>query len=96
MMRYALLNLVVLAVLLIFSWLLVRRNLVSKRYGYTLAALVGMTAVFDSLIIAMGIVGYNNAHILGVYIGRAPLEDFAYAIAAALLVPALWEYYDRR
>lgn len=96
MIRYAVLNLIVLSLLLGIAWLLVRRNLLTKRYGFTLVALLIMTALFDSLIIAAGIVGYDITRILGVYIGKAPVEDFAYAIAAALFVPALWEYYDKK
>jgi lycopene cyclase domain-containing protein len=55
--------------------------------------------VFDSLIIAAGIVGYDTAKILGIYIGTAPIEDFMYALLAAVIVPALWKgfgLYDRK
>lgn len=49
-----------------------------------------MTAVFDSLIIATGVVDYNPAKILGLKIGLAPIEDFAYSLVAAILIPAIW------
>lgn len=96
MMRYVLLNTVFLTMLVAASWAMARRTLFAKRYRYTILALLILTAVFDSLIIAMGIVGYNNEHILGVYVGKAPIEDFAYALVAAVFVPALWEYYDKK
>jgi lycopene cyclase domain-containing protein len=48
------------------------------------------TAVFDSVIVGTGIVGYDSARILGLRIGTAPVEDFAYPIAAGLGLPALW------
>jgi lycopene cyclase domain-containing protein len=49
-----------------------------------------MTAVFDNVMIGVGLVGYDAAKISGAFIGIAPLEDFAYAIAAVVLLPSLW------
>lgn len=49
-----------------------------------------MTAVFDNVMIGVGLVGYDEAKISGAFIGIAPLEDFAYAIAAVILLPSLW------
>ena len=53
-------------------------------------ALIVLTAVFDSIMIASGLFHYSPDHLLGVHIGLAPLEDFAYPVAGALLLPALW------
>ncbi|WAP53291.1 lycopene cyclase domain-containing protein [Arthrobacter sp. ATA002] len=58
--------------------------------GITAVVLLLLTAVFDNLMIAAGLFGYNPERISGAFIGRAPLEDFAYALAAVLLLPALW------
>jgi lycopene cyclase domain-containing protein len=55
-----------------------------------LAVLLVLTAVFDNVIVGTGIVGYDPARILGLRIGVAPIEDFAYPVAAALGLPALW------
>lgn len=49
-----------------------------------------LTAVFDNVMIGVGLVGYDRALISGVFVGIAPLEDFAYAVAAVVLLPALW------
>jgi lycopene cyclase domain-containing protein len=56
----------------------------------TLGILLLVTAVFDNVMIGVGLVGYDRALISGAFIGVAPLEDFAYAIAAAVLLPSLW------
>jgi lycopene cyclase domain-containing protein len=56
----------------------------------TAAVLVVLTAVFDSLMIAAGLMEYTAAHLVGWFIGLAPIEDFAYPIAAVILLPALW------
>jgi len=56
----------------------------------TLGVLLIVTAIFDNVMIGVGLVGYNRAKISGTFIGIAPLEDFAYAIAAAVLLPSLW------
>ena len=58
--------------------------------------LLVLTAIFDNVMIGIGLVGYNRALISGVFIGRAQLEDFAYTIAAAVLLPSLWTLLGRR
>ncbi|MBF4634972.1 lycopene cyclase domain-containing protein [Agreia pratensis] len=56
----------------------------------TLGVLLVMTAVFDNVMIGVGLVGYEPSLISGAFVGIAPLEDFAYAVAAAILLPSLW------
>ena len=58
--------------------------------GLVLGVVLLMTAVFDNVMIGVGLVGYDAAKISGAFIGIAPLEDFAYAIAAVVLLPSLW------
>ena len=64
--------------------------------GLVLGVVLLMTAVFDNVMIGVGLVGYDEAKISGAFIGIAPLEDFAYAIAAGLLLPSLWVLLGRR
>ncbi|MBO0980012.1 lycopene cyclase domain-containing protein [Microbacterium sp. SD291] len=64
--------------------------------GLTLLVLVLLTAVFDTVMIASGLFHYSAAHLLGVRIGLAPLEDFAYPLAGAVLLPALWSALRNR
>lgn len=89
MLRYSLLNLVFLIPVLIFTYPNFNKN--RGVTLYLLALLTLLTAIFDNLIILSGIVAYEGSHLLGLYIGSAPIEDFAYTIAAALLLPAIWE-----
>ena len=91
MYSYLLLNIIFMSLVAVaavwFPWKKIRcQNLL-----IVLLILLVMTAVFDSLIIALGLVTYDVSKILGIYIGRAPIEDFSYAIIAAFLVPLLWE-----
>lgn len=58
--------------------------------GTALAALLVLTAVFDSVMIAVGLVAYDPGRLAGLWVGLAPIEDFAYPIAAAILLPSLW------
>ena len=53
------------------------------------AALVLLTAVFDNVMIAVGLFEYADSVISGLRLGLAPIEDFAYPVAAAFLVPAV-------
>jgi lycopene cyclase domain-containing protein len=61
-----------------------------------LVVLVALTAVFDNVIVGTGVVAYNEARILGVRLGVAPVEDFSYCVVAALALPALWVLLGRR
>jgi len=58
--------------------------------GIALAVLLVLTAVFDTVMIAVGLVAYDPALLMGFRVGLAPLEDFAYPVAAAILLPSLW------
>ena len=58
--------------------------------GLVAAVLLALTAVFDNLMIGAGLVAYAADRTSGVLVGIAPIEDFAYAIAAAVLAPSLW------
>jgi lycopene cyclase domain-containing protein len=58
--------------------------------GLALASVLVLTAVFDNIMIGVGLVAYYAGLISGLFVGLAPVEDFAYPIAAALLLPALW------
>jgi lycopene cyclase domain-containing protein len=62
----------------------------------TLLALLGATAIGDNLIIAFDIVAYDADKIVGLLIGLAPIEDFAYSVVAAALVPGIWLALERR
>ena len=68
----------------------VRRGPRWASVGLVLGVVLLMTAVFDNVMIGVGLVGYDEAKISGAFIGVAPLEDFAYAIAAVVLLPSLW------
>ncbi|WP_430296696.1 lycopene cyclase domain-containing protein [Sinomonas sp. B1-1] len=58
-------------------------------------ALLALTAVFDNVMIAVGLFSYASAALSGLAVGLAPLEDFAYPLAAAVLLPALWVRLSR-
>lgn len=92
MATYLIINLLVIAGIL--PALLMYRRLPSKAWLITLTALLVLTALFDNVIIALGIVGYDRREMLGVFIGKAPVEDFCYALVAAILVPLLWRRRD--
>ncbi len=54
-----------------------------------------LTAVFDNVMIGLGIMTYADEAISGLRLGLAPLEDFAYPLAAVILLPSLWLLLDR-
>lgn len=56
----------------------------------TMAVLLVLTAIFDNFMIVAGLVAYDDAQRIGLQIGVAPIEDFAYAVLAVVLLPALW------
>lgn len=58
--------------------------------------LVVLTIAFDSIMIAAGLFGYADAHISGIRVGLAPVEDLAYPIAGVLLLSGLWNLMGER
>jgi len=101
-MSYVLLDLMFLgcALLVTFAAVLLRRQQLSRQNVWAVAVallcVLILTAVFDNVMIGVGLVAYDPARILGLRIGLAPIEDFAYPIAVALLVPALWALFPAR
>lgn len=73
-----------------------KRALRWRSVGLVLVVVLLMTAIFDNVMIAVGLVGYDAAKISGVFVGVAPLEDFAYALAAVVLLPCLWTLLEKR
>ena len=91
---YLILNLIFLACIAgLFMQYLTKPN---KAWWLTLLILIILTAVFDNVIVGLNIVGYDSQKILGWYIGKAPIEDFFYAILAVVIVPALWNVFDTK
>jgi lycopene cyclase domain-containing protein len=89
------LNVIVLVVLTVVSWRVLRTLRPGPVVGGALVLCV-LTMVFDTLMIAADLYVFDEDKILGVYLWGAPLEDFAYAIAAALAMPVLWTVLERR
>jgi lycopene cyclase domain-containing protein len=65
----------------------------TKLWFYKLAGLLLLTVIFDNILIMLNIVGYHNDKLLGVYLYKAPLEDFFYALLAVYIIPALWQHF---
>jgi lycopene cyclase domain-containing protein len=97
-MTYWALNSIFLAIVALtaVAAVLARRHPNWRAVGLTAAVVVFMTAIFDNIMIGVGLVGYDESKISGVFIGIAPLEDFAYAIAAVVLLPSLWALIGER
>ena len=94
-MTYAGLNLIFLAAAAIAALSTLRGHqwlTVAK----VLAPMLALTAIFDNVIIATGIVAYDPSIISGIKIGVAPIEDFGYTVAAALLLPTIWFFLEKR
>jgi lycopene cyclase domain-containing protein len=90
-MTYLLLTASVLAAAMIYFFLM-RSYIASKPLVAASALMLLITAIFDNVIIATGIVAYDEAKISGIKIGVAPIEDFAYTVVALLVVPTLFNF----
>ncbi len=76
-----------------------RRALLAHWWLTVLAAGVAvmiLTAVFDNLMIRVGLMEYSRTTTSGLKVGLAPLEDFSYPLAGLILLPALWLLLRRR
>lgn len=96
MATYLILNGAVLLAAVILAGVFVRRTLLSRPVVIAMLVLIALTAVFDNLIILSGIVAYDEALISGMKAYKAPIEDFAYCIAAVVLMPVLWKALERK
>lgn len=97
-MTYWMLNAVFLGIVLGVAVVagIARRSPRWRGVGLATIVVLVLTALFDNVLVATGIVGYDPALISGAKIGVAPLEDFAYAIAAVVLLPSLWSLLSPR
>lgn len=89
------LNIAVLVILVAVSAPVLRRLRAWPVIG-TIAHLGMLTLVFDTLMIGVGLYVFDPAKIIGIYLWGAPLEDFAYAVAAGIAMPVLWTVLGRR
>jgi len=93
-MTYGDLNFIFLSIAVIATWIIKSRFRCFTTPVVALPMLV-LTAIFDNLIVAAGIVGYDESKLLGVRIGVIPIEDFAYTVVAILLVPTIWKAMNK-
>ena len=89
-MSYGELNFIFLITAGMLTWIIKSRYQCFTTPILLLPMLV-LTAIFDNLIVATGIVAYDESKLLGIKLLTVPLEDFAYTIVAVLLVPAIWK-----
>jgi lycopene cyclase domain-containing protein len=80
----------------VLAAVLLRRQIHWGAVLLSTVVLLSLTAVFDNVIIGLDIVRYGHEHLMGLYLGVAPLEDFSYSLAAVLLLPAAWHLLRAR
>ena len=56
--------------------------------GLTIVTLMALTAIFDSAMIAADLFRFEESALTGIHIGLAPIEDFAWPVAAGILIPS--------
>lgn len=104
-MTYLALNAVFLVVVLVVTLLALRGSApggpgARRRWwaavGLVFLVLAVLTVVFDSLMIWADLFRFDDEHMSGLRVGLAPVEDLAWPLAAALLLPALWTRLGRR
>lgn len=96
-MTYTLINLVFLVPALVLAALGWRSGRVSRTaLALTAVVMIGLTIVFDNLMISVGLFTYAEDLISGIVLGVMPIEDLAYTVFAVLALPALWELLGRR
>jgi lycopene cyclase domain-containing protein len=93
-MMYIVLNLLFLLTLIMF--LPKKFTKPSKQWWVTLGIVVALTALFDPIIVGLGIVAYDESKLLGPTFFGAPVEDFFYAIYAVILIPLVWNRVGER
>lgn len=98
-MTYTLINVPFMVLTVIVTLATIRRPRFGRRMaasGVTALVLVVLTAIFDNVMIGAGLVVYPPENLSGITIGVAPIEDFAYSLCAAFLVPAVFTLLSPR
>lgn len=99
-MSYGQLNLIMVALVAVVAGTLAYRARVGARWWgqVTLAwaVLTVLTIVFDSIMIAADLFRFDEEKLTGVTVWLAPVEDLAWPLAAALLLPAVWAWLGAR
>lgn len=90
-MTYLALNAIFLGAVLIVG-LILRKRLPWRAIAGATGVLLVLTAIFDNVIVGTGIVAYDENLISGIKIGFAPIEDFAYSLAAPLLISIIMAF----
>lgn len=88
MAAYLILNVLVLIVVCLA--LRIRPSCPGRAWVATLVSILLLTLAFDNLLIYLDMFTYASDKILGLHIWLAPVEDFMYAVLAAILIPAVW------
>ena len=100
-MTYLMLNAIALVIAIVLAITLTLLTPKSERASgwsmfWAMLIVLMLTGIFDNVMIAIGLVDYDPVHISGVKIGVAPIEDFSYTLAAALVLPTLWHALTAR
>ena len=98
-MTYPLIVIPFMTITLVVTLATVRRPRFGRRMAASAIAavvLLVLTAIFDNVMIGVGLIDYPEQHLSGLHIGIAPLEDFSYSLCAAFLVPAVYTLLHRR
>lgn len=88
-LNYFFLGLALLTLLGAFLARRLDRRLVTAMVIGVFAMLV-LTTIFDNVMIGSGLFDYSSDTLAGPRVGLAPLEDFAYPLGAAILLPSAW------
>ena len=88
---YLILNVVFIGLILVVFHRDLKRP--TQTWWLSFAALLLLTLIFDSLMLSLGFFSYDTSKLLGIYIAQAPIEDFFYAILAAIVAPLLWRRF---
>lgn len=98
-MTYALLAVVFVSAAALVALATARAVRPPRRWWHSTLAvaliLIVLTAAFDNLMIAADLFRFDSESLLGVHVFLVPIEDFAWPLAAALALPALWELLGR-
>ena len=88
-MTYLLMNLSFMLIAFVVLNVFVRKT-PWKTVLWTMLSMLLLTLIFDNVIIGLDIVAYDPEKVSGVFLGLAPIEDFAYTVVAVLAVSSIW------
>jgi len=94
-MIYPLLAISLIAIAVFTDFFLHTNVLKQKTTWLVMVIMLGLTLIFDTVLVTLPIVTYTPTTLSGIFISHIPIEDFSYTLFIVIFTLSLKKYYER-